>query len=59
VVPVTLDPSLVRVLIVAARWRKRTEDAMDLAQAIRSVCDEAKLELHPRQLRHILESQQC
>lgn len=55
----TLDPSLVRVLIVAARWRKRTENAMDLAQAIRSVCDEAKLELHPRQLRHILESQQC
>jgi len=56
---VTLDPSLVRVLIVAARWRKRTDDGMDLAQAIRLVCTEAHLELHPRQLRHVLENQQC
>lgn len=55
----TIDGSLVRILIVAARWRKRTEDAMDLEQAIRLVCAEAKLELHPRQLRKILENPTC
>jgi len=54
-----MDVNVVRVLLVAVRWRRAADQSLTFQTALERVCNEARIHLHPRQRKHLESVNDC